>query len=62
MKVIEVPLLNEDGSVQATVTLSAKEAQFLLEFALNFLSGVGVHNIVKTGAIEVAEVKHELND
>lgn len=53
MKIIEVPLLNDDGSVQAVVSLGPKEVQFLLEFALKFLTGVGVHAI--TAPLETNE-------
>lgn len=41
MKIIEVPVFNEDGSVQATHILTAEETQVLLQFALNFLLSSG---------------------
>lgn len=46
---IDVPMLNEDGSVQYTQTLSAEEVQVLLQFALNFLTTIGMtsHQLVK---------------
>lgn len=42
MKVIEVPVFNEDGSVKLTQLLSPEEAQSLLQFALNFLTASGM--------------------
>ena len=42
MKIIEVPIFNDDGSVQVTHTIAPEEAQILLQFALNFLTGTGL--------------------
>ena len=42
MKIIEVPVFNEDGSVKLTQLLSPEEAQSLLQFALNFLTASGM--------------------
>lgn len=42
MKVIEVPVFNDDGSVKLTQLLSPEEAQSLLQFALNFLTASGM--------------------
>ena len=41
MQIIDVPVYNEDGSVQFTQKVSPEEAQHLLAFALNFLAGAG---------------------
>lgn len=56
MKTIDVPVFNEDGSVQFTQVLSEKEVQVLLQFALNFLvaTGINVHTFVQ-GAQEQDE-------
>lgn len=42
MKVIEVPIFNDDGSVKLTQLLSPEEAQSLLQFAVNFLTASGM--------------------
>lgn len=54
MKVIEVPVFNDDGSVKLTQLLSPEEAQSLLQFALNFLTASGM-----MAAIAVAKPKDE---
>ena len=49
MKLIDVPVFNDDGSVQFTQVLNEKEVQVLLQFALNFLvaTGINVHTFVQ---------------
>jgi len=42
MKVIEVPVFNDDGSVKLTQLVSPEEAQSLLQFAINFLTASGM--------------------
>ena len=42
MKVIEVPIFNDDGSIKLTHLISPEEAQALLQFALNFLAASGM--------------------
>lgn len=42
MKIIEVPILNDDGSVQITHVLTAEQTQALLQFALSFLTAAGM--------------------
>ncbi len=44
MKTLDVPIFNEDGSVQFTATLSPEQAQALLRFAYNFLIATGMRN------------------
>jgi hypothetical protein len=39
---IDVPVMNDDGSVKFTQTLDAKQVQALLGFALNFLVATGL--------------------
>lgn len=41
MKIIEVPVYNDDGSVKATMMISPEEAKHLLEFAINFMAAMG---------------------
>jgi hypothetical protein len=41
MQIIDIPVFNEDGSVQFTQKLSADEAKELLTFAINFLANTG---------------------
>lgn len=43
MKVINVPKFNNDGSIECTVVVGPEEARELLQFAINFLAGVGHH-------------------
>jgi len=42
LKVLEVPVLNDDGSVNYTASLSAAEVQTLLQFAINLSASVGL--------------------
>jgi hypothetical protein len=42
MQILEVPILNDDGSVQYTAKLSAAETQTLLQFAINLSASVGL--------------------
>lgn len=42
IKLIEVPIYNDDGSVKITQEISPSEAQTLLAFALNFLVSTGL--------------------
>lgn len=37
MKLIDVPVYNDDGTVKFTVSVDAPQSKALLEFALNFL-------------------------
>ena len=63
MKIVEVPVFNEDGSIKFTQVCSQEEAQSLLQFALNFLvaTGMNVRMLMSQQAKE-EEIKHELND
>lgn len=45
MKIIEVPIFNDDGSVQTVQIYSAEEAKTLLQFAANFMMGIG-NNVI----------------
>ena len=42
MKIIEVPVFNEDGSLKFTQVLNPEETQVLLQFAVNFLLSQGL--------------------
>lgn len=59
MKIIEVPIFNDDGSVQTTQTYSAEEAKTLLQFAANFMMGIG-NNVIANS--KPPQEPHELND
>lgn len=60
MKIIEVPVFNEDGSIKFTSVVSPEESQALLQFALNFLAGAG---LAARARIQQAEdEKPTLND
>ena len=41
MKLIDVPILNDDGSVKCTMVYGPEEAQKLLQFATNFFAAIG---------------------
>lgn len=55
MQVIDVPVFNEDGTVQFTQKVSPNEAQALLQFALNVLTAEGFAQVV-------ANAHQELDD
>ena len=59
MKVIEVPVINEDGSCTAVCSYTAEEVQILLQFAANFMMGIG-NQVVQRGGVQTG--KRELND
>lgn len=42
MKIVDVPIFDEDGNVEFTQTITADEAQLLLQFAINFLTSTGM--------------------
>lgn len=60
MQVIEVPVYNEDGSVNITQRISPEEAQHLLQFAINFMMAVGASQ--KVGVVPLDDEQPELND
>lgn len=66
MKIIEVPVYQEDGSVKFTQMVTPEEAQVLLQFALNFLVSTGLHTRFMAESQEEAatpeESKAGLND
>jgi len=45
VKIIEVPIFNDDGSVQVTHILNPEEAQGMLQFAINFLTAAGMSTV-----------------
>jgi hypothetical protein len=48
VKIIEVPEFQEDGSVKVVHMLSEREAQYLLQFAVNFLLSTGQNVVQQT--------------
>lgn len=66
MKILEVPIFNEDGSVKFTQYVSPEEAQHLLQFAINFLAATGMNVKMmianSTADPEDADYNGELND
>ena len=42
MKIIDVPVYNNEGSVQFTAQVTPEQAQTLLQFAYNFLVASGL--------------------
>lgn len=67
MKIVDIPVFNDDGSIKFTQQATPEEAKVLLEFALNFLLATGLHAKYMSAA-EVANVEidqenpPELND
>lgn len=59
MKIIDVPIFNEDGSIKFTQQVSPEEAQALLSFAINFLAATG-H--AAQMMLQAEESNQELND
>lgn len=57
MKIIEIPLYEEDGSIKATMHIGPEEAQNLLTFAVNFLAATG-----QMALLHKAEANSELED
>lgn len=60
MKIIEVPVFNEDGSIKLTQMVSPEEAQTLLQFAINFMLAMG--NTVQVAVGNSKDEDMELND
>jgi hypothetical protein len=58
MKIIDVPILNDDGSIQAHIKVGPEEAQKFLEFAVNFMIATGhialVNMAEKNGEIQLS--------
>lgn len=59
MKIKEVPVFNEDGSIEYIQVVGPEEAQQLLQFALNFFVAHGF-SAMKPPATE--KIKPKLND
>ncbi len=57
---IDVPVLNEDGSLKFTQTLDAAQTQMLLQFALNFLTAAGLTSVYQVQPEE--HINPGLND
>jgi hypothetical protein len=43
MKILDVPVYNDDGSIKFTQQVSPQEAQALLQFAINFMAATGLN-------------------
>lgn len=59
---IDLPVFNEDGSVKTTLNINEKEAQHLLQFAINFLSAAGLASNVSVSQEDDVQWPTELND
>lgn len=66
MKIIDVPIFNEDGSIKFTQVVGPEEAQMLLQFAINFLVSTGMSVRVlmadKDKDSDELQIPLELND
>lgn len=56
MKVIEVPVYKEDGSIEATMSVSPEEAQSLLQFAVNFMVATGQLAMARAASSEESQL------
>lgn len=61
MRIIEVPMLNEDGSVKCTMVYGPEEVQKLLQFATNFFAAIG-STAVMMGPAPQEEPEAQFND
>jgi hypothetical protein len=57
MKILDVPVYNDDGSIKFTQQVSPKEAQALLQFAINFMAATGLNVTMND-----KHTQQELND
>lgn len=60
MQIIDVPVFNEDGSVQFTQKVSPEQSRELLTFALNFFMANGMMHVVEK--VTAQNTPQELND
>lgn len=62
MKVLDILVENENGSIEVRTEFSAKELQTLLQFAVNMSASIGL-GVEKTHRAQMeADQQHELND
>ena len=64
MKTLDVPIFNEDGSIQFTATLTPEQAQSLLRFAYNFLIATGMRSnisVLTADQVNILPDKKDLN-
>jgi hypothetical protein len=57
MKILDVPVYNDDGSIKFTQQVSPQEAQALLQFAINFMAATGLNVTMND-----KNTQQELND
>jgi len=62
VKFIEVPKYNDDGSVEALVSVPPEEAQMLLQFAINFMASVGRNTMISVATNEEENTPKTFND
>lgn len=60
MKIINVPIFNDDGSIQLTQVVSPEEAQALLQFAINFLTAAGMYQRIVGAAAPETSTQTEM--
>ena len=58
---IQVPVLNEDGSLKFEVSMSEKEVQTVLQFGLNMGISMGIASSM-VASLAAAEKGQEFND
>ena len=61
MQIIEVPIVNDDGSIRFTQYVTAEEAQKLLQFAINFMMAVGNQATIMVGNGPDEEIPQQLD-
>ena len=62
MQFIELPTINEDGSVDGSVRFAPEEVKHLLQFAVNFLGSLGHTAALTVGVPKDDETPTTLND
>lgn len=66
---LDIPIINDDGSIKTTMVVDAAQAQVLLQFALNFLIATGLtaaYNVVvpdeTTEKVNLAQMEIPFSD
>lgn len=66
MKVLEIPVINDDGSLNYTAELTRNEVISLLQLGINVSASIGLGAVEKEkqrrNEVLVKEPKQELND
>lgn len=58
---LDIPIMNDDGSVKTTMSVDPAQAQVLLQFALNFLIATGLTAAYKISVPEADKEEVDLS-